>query len=98
MYTVLHMLKNAINKANSTDPYLVAKSLEDLKFKTHNGDVFMRKLDHQLQQPLHMAIFQQTNNTDVRIGLEGTEFGFKTLKTFEPKETTVSSTCEMKRP
>ena len=98
MYTVLHMLKNAINKANSTDPYLVAKSLEDLKFKTHNGDVQMRKLDHQLQQPLHMASFEQTNNTDVRVGLEGTDYGFKTLKTFAPKDTTVSSSCQMKRP
>ena len=36
-------------KAKSTDPVKVAAALEGMKFKSYNGDVEMRKTDHQLQ-------------------------------------------------
>ena len=39
-------------KAKSTDPVKVAAAMEGLKFKSFNGDVEMRKSDHQLQQAL----------------------------------------------
>ena len=42
-------------KAKSTDPVKVAAALEGMKFKSFNGDVEMRKTDHQLQQGLYIA-------------------------------------------
>ena len=44
----------AMAKAKSTDPVKVAAAMEGLKFKSFNGEVEMRKADHQLQQPLYI--------------------------------------------
>jgi branched-chain amino acid transport system substrate-binding protein len=53
VYHVFSMLLGeAMAKAKSTDPVKVAAALEGLKFKSFNGEVEMRKTDHQLQQPL----------------------------------------------
>ena len=41
-------------KAKTTDPVKVAAAMEGLKFKSFNGEVEMRKTDHQLQQPLYI--------------------------------------------
>jgi hypothetical protein len=46
-------------KAKSTDPVKVAAALEGLKVKSFNGEVEMRKTDHQLQQPLYMTVWQK---------------------------------------
>ena len=35
--------------------------MEGLKVKSFNGEVEMRKSDHQLQQPLYMAVWQKTD-------------------------------------
>ena len=42
--------RQAMAKAKSTDPVKVAAALEGLKVKSFNGEVEMRKTDHQLQQ------------------------------------------------
>ena len=39
--------------AKTTDPVKVAATMEGMKFKSFNGEVEMRKSDHQLQQGLH---------------------------------------------
>jgi hypothetical protein len=46
-------------KAKSTDPVKVAAALEGIKVKSFNGDVEMRKSDHQLQQPLYITKWQK---------------------------------------
>jgi branched-chain amino acid transport system substrate-binding protein len=52
---IFETLGAAMAKAKSTDPVKVAAAMEGLKFKSFNGEVEMRKTDHQLQQPLYMA-------------------------------------------
>lgn len=98
MYTVLHMFIKAIEISKSLEPLYIARTLEGMKFQAHNGQVQMRVSDHQLQQPLHMALFQHVNKSDVLVGLEGTEYAFKTLKTFGLSATSVDSHCHMNRP
>ncbi|MCK7498858.1 MAG: ABC transporter substrate-binding protein [Comamonadaceae bacterium] len=48
-------------RPRSTDPVKVAAALEGLKFKGFNGEVEMRKADHQLQQPLYIAMWQKAD-------------------------------------
>jgi len=52
-------LSTAMVKAGSTEPVKVAAALEGLKFNSFNGEVEMRKSDHQLQQPLYMTDWQK---------------------------------------
>jgi branched-chain amino acid transport system substrate-binding protein len=47
-------------KAKSTDPVKVA-ALEGMKFKSFNGEVEMRKTDHQLQQGLYISKWQKAD-------------------------------------
>jgi branched-chain amino acid transport system substrate-binding protein len=49
------MLSEALAKAKSTDPVKVAAAMEGMKFKSFNGEVEMRKTDHQLQQGLYIS-------------------------------------------
>ena len=50
VYHAFSMLTEAFAKTKSTDPVKVAATLEGMKFKSFNGEVEMRKTDHQLQQ------------------------------------------------
>src|SRR5574343_583306 len=54
-YSGLQMLTIAMANAKSTDPVKVAYAMEGLKFKTFNGEVEMRKSDHQMQQPVFLT-------------------------------------------
>ena len=54
-YSMVTMLSKAIKDARSADPVRVAFALEGMKAKSLNGDVEMRKTDHQMQQPLYIA-------------------------------------------
>ncbi|WP_414896365.1 branched-chain amino acid ABC transporter substrate-binding protein, partial [Roseateles sp.] len=62
--SVIHiysLLGEAFVKAKSTDPVKVAAALEGLKVKSFNGDVEIRKADHQLQQTLFLTQWQKTD-------------------------------------
>ncbi len=98
MVTLIQMLERAIIKANSTDPKMVALALENMTFKAHNGLVLMRKEDHQLLQPLHIASFEPVDKKTVIIAAENTKFGFKNLATIDTKKTTLPTNCQMVRP
>ena len=53
------MLADGFVKAKSTDPVKVAAALEGMRFKSFNGEVEMRKADHQLQQGLYIAKWEK---------------------------------------
>jgi branched-chain amino acid transport system substrate-binding protein len=54
-------LSQAMANAKSTDPVKVAPALSGLKFQGFNGEVEMRRLDHQMQQPLFITRWQKTD-------------------------------------
>jgi branched-chain amino acid transport system substrate-binding protein len=56
---IFETLGAAMAKAKSTDPVKVAAALEGIRVKSFNGEVEMRKTDHQLQQPLYMTVWQR---------------------------------------
>ncbi|WIT11920.1 branched-chain amino acid ABC transporter substrate-binding protein [Paucibacter sediminis] len=98
--SVIHIysaLGDAMAKAKSTDPLKVAAALEGLKFKSFNGDVEMRKTDHQLQQPLYISVWQKVDAKHT-YSPENTGYTFAEVKTYEPYVSSTPTSCQMKRP
>ena len=97
VYSVMVSLSDAIAKAKSTDPVKVAAALEGLKFKTFNGDVEMRKSDHQLQQPLYIAKWQPVDAKNT-YDVEKTGMTFAPVKAYDAYVSSTPTSCQMKRP
>ncbi|WP_225984823.1 MULTISPECIES: branched-chain amino acid ABC transporter substrate-binding protein [Noviherbaspirillum] len=97
-HSAVTMLSKAIREAKTTDPVKVALKMEGMTVKSLNGDVTMRAADHQLQQPLYIAVWSKAGEKEVRFDQEGTGFGWKTEKKIPPEIATQPTVCKMKRP
>ncbi|MFZ6861070.1 branched-chain amino acid ABC transporter substrate-binding protein [Undibacterium sp. Ji67W] len=97
-YSILTAMSQAVRQAKSIDPVKVAFALEGANFKSLNGDVSMRKMDHQLQQPLYIATWVKTNGKDVLFDQENTGLGWKTDIKIDSYVASQPSSCQMKRP
>ncbi|MFZ6675790.1 branched-chain amino acid ABC transporter substrate-binding protein [Undibacterium sp. Rencai35W] len=97
-YSVLAYMGKAVKDAKSIEPAAVAIALENSKVKSLNGDTVMRKLDHQIQQPLYIATWVKTNGKDVKFDQENTGLGWKTNQKIDAFVATQPSSCQMKRP
>jgi branched-chain amino acid transport system substrate-binding protein len=97
-YTEVSAVAQAAKQANSTDPVKVALAMEGMKIKSLNGEDVMRKVDHQLQQPLYIATWVKTNGKDVKYDQENTGLGWKTNQKIESYVASQPSSCQMKRP
>ena len=98
--SVIHIytaLGEAMAKAKSTDPVKVAAALEGMKFKSYNGEVEMRKTDHQLQQPLYLTVWQKADKK-YPYSPENTGMTLAPVKTFESYVSSTPTSCQMKRP
>lgn len=95
--TELEMLARAINQAGSADPLKVARALEGMKYQSDTGEVWMRRDDHQLLQPIYLATFTRTG-PGVRYDAEGTGYGWRTDVRVETPDTAMPTTCRMERP
>ena len=87
----------AMAKAKSTDPVKVAAALEGLKVKSFNGEVEMRKTDHQLQQPLYMTVWQKADKK-YPYSPENTGMTLVPLKEYPNYVSSTPTSCQMKRP
>ncbi|MDP3809605.1 MAG: branched-chain amino acid ABC transporter substrate-binding protein [Hydrogenophaga sp.] len=90
-------LSEAMAKAKSTDPVKVAAALEGLKFKGFNGEVEVRKLDHQLQQPLFVAVWQKADKK-FPYSPENTGMTLAPVKEYPSYISSTPTSCQMKRP
>jgi branched-chain amino acid transport system substrate-binding protein len=97
-YTAIAMLAKAFKETKSTDPAKVAAALEGMKVQSLNGEVEMRKQDHQLLQPLYIAKWVKTNGKDVKFDQENTGYGWKTEALLPTYVATQPTSCQMKRP
>ena len=92
----LSMLVEAMEQAESTDPYDIALALEDMRFTSMSGDeVWMRGDDHQIFQALHILAH---TNEGVEFDIDNSGFGLVRELRVPAEETVVASSCEMKRP
>ncbi|MDB5839097.1 MAG: branched-chain amino acid transporter substrate-binding protein [Herminiimonas sp.] len=97
-YSVVSMMSRAIKESKSTDPVKVAFAMEGLTAKSLNGDIEMRKNDHQLQQPLYIATWVKAGGKDVKNDQENTGYGWKTDMKVDPFVASQPTSCDMKRP
>jgi branched-chain amino acid transport system substrate-binding protein len=96
----IHILKGlgeAMAKAKSTDPVKVASAMEGLTFKSFNGEVQMRKTDHQMQQPLYLTVWQKADKK-FPYSIENTGMTFALVKEFPSYISSTPTSCQMKRP
>ena len=96
-YSGLQMLTIAMANAKSTDPVKVAYAMEGLKFKTFNGEVEMRKSDHQMQQPVFLTKWAPVDAKNP-YNVEGTGMTFVPVKQFDAYVASTPTSCQMKRP
>ncbi len=87
----------AMAQARSTDPLKVAHALEGLKWKSFNGEVEMRKTDHQLQQPLYMTVWQKAD-AKYPYSPENTGMTLVPVREFPNYVSSTPTSCQMKRP
>ncbi|MBU1193358.1 MAG: branched-chain amino acid ABC transporter substrate-binding protein [Proteobacteria bacterium] len=96
--TTMEMLADAINKAGTDNPRAIAFALEGMEHDTPYGKVQMRSQDHQLIQPLYLAVYAKADGGSVKYDSENTGIGFKTIKRIEGEATAMPTTCQMERP
>ncbi|MDP3136555.1 MAG: ABC transporter substrate-binding protein, partial [Burkholderiaceae bacterium] len=97
VYHTYTILSEAMAKAKSTEPAKVAAAMEGLRFKSFNGDVEMRKTDHQLQQGLYVSRWEKAGGKNPN-DAENTGYTFVPVKYFEPYVASTPTSCQMKRP
>src|SRR3989338_7139062 len=102
MYTgaipsAFNVLGAAMAKAKSTDPVKVAAAMEGLKVNNFNGEVEVRKLDHQLQQALFLTVWQKADQK-YPYSPENTGMTLAPVKEFPSYVSSTPTSCKMKRP
>ncbi|RZL66265.1 MAG: branched-chain amino acid ABC transporter substrate-binding protein [Variovorax sp.] len=97
IHHVFALLDNAFAKTKSTDPVKVAAALEGMKIKSFNGEVEMRKTDHQLQQGLYISKWEKKSAKYPYDG-ENTGYTMAPVKYYEPFVASTPTSCQMKRP
>jgi branched-chain amino acid transport system substrate-binding protein len=98
IYNAYVLLSAAMAKAKSTNALKVAEALEGLQAKGLNGDITVRKSDHQLQQTLYIQAWQKTGKAPLDYNIENTGHTFAPIKTIEPYVSSTPTSCQMKRP
>ncbi|KQV89303.1 branched-chain amino acid ABC transporter substrate-binding protein [Pelomonas sp. Root1237] len=102
MYTlsvqhIYSLLSQAMANAKSTDPVKVAAAMEGLTVKSFNGEVTMRKTDHQLQQPLFISVWQKAD-AKYPYSPEKTGMTLAPVKMYDSYVSSTPTSCQMKRP
>ena len=95
--SIFNALGEAMAKAKSTDPVKVAAAMEGLSYKNYNGEVEIRKADHQLQQPLYMTVWQKADKK-YPYSPENTGMTLAPVKEFPSYVSSTPTSCQMKRP
>ena len=101
MQAMVEMLATAIERAGRADADAVARVLPGMALGgadfagLHSG--VMRAADHQFQQPLVVSVMDRAGTPGVKHDVEGSGFGFRTLRRFEAHEVELAHTCRMPR-
>ncbi|MDB5744166.1 MAG: branched-chain amino acid transporter substrate-binding protein [Polaromonas sp.] len=91
------ILTEAMAQTRSTEPAAIAKAMEGMRFKSFNGDVEMRKTDHQLQQGLFVNRWEKAGGKNP-YDAENTGYTFVPVKYYESYVASTPTSCQMKRP
>ncbi len=97
VYHTFAMLSEAMARAKTTDAAKVAATMSGMKFKSFNGEVEMRKTDHQMQQGLFVTVWKKADAKNP-VSIENTGYNFQKVKYYEPYVASTPTSCQMKRP
>ena len=98
MQMMMEALVQSIEKAGSSEPLAVALQLEKAEVSMGGQRGKMRAQDHQFQQPLVVGIMAKQGGSEVPFDVEGSGYGFKTVKQFKASEVELPSSCKLLRP
>jgi branched-chain amino acid transport system substrate-binding protein len=97
MNAMVEMLVQAIERAGSVEAGAVAKALSgaalDARGLGLHGGV-MRAADHQFQQPVVVSVMDRAGAPGVKHDVEGSGYGFKTVRRFEAGEVEMPHVCK----
>ena len=96
IYNTFMLLDTAFAKTKSTDPVKVAAALEGMKIKSFNGEIEVRKTDHQLQQGLYITRWEKAGGK-FPYDAENTGYTMAPVKYYEPYVASTPTSCQMKR-
>jgi len=95
---MLEALGQAMATAKSTDPVKVAQAMSGMKYKSaFGGEVEMRRTDHQLQQPLYIAVWQKAD-AKYPYSPENTGMTLAPVAEYPNYVSSTPTSCQMKRP
>ena len=94
----IDMFALAVSAAGSADPLKVARALEDMRFDSGIGEIWMRPEDHQIIQPLYVATLMRANGREVKYDFENSGLGWRSDMRVEAMDIALPTTCRMERP
>ena len=97
MSTMIEMLAAAVERAGSAEAAAVVRALEGARYVGAVQAATMRATDHQLQQPLVVSVMDRVGAPGVQRDVEGSGFGFRTVRRFEASEVELPTSCRMTR-
>ncbi len=102
MQVMIEMLVAAMERSRSTDALAIARALEGMTLdpRTLGGfhEGWMRAADHQFIQPLYVSVMERAGGAGVLHDNEGSGYGFRTVRYFDPHQTEQPLRCKMHRP
>jgi branched-chain amino acid transport system substrate-binding protein len=102
MVVMIEMLARAIEGAGSLNAEAVADRLAGMRYTAAQGnplgDVWMRPTDHQLHAPLYVSVMQRAGSPGVKFDVEGSAFGFATVRRLDIDKVTQPTACRMGSP
>lgn len=96
IYHAFALLDHAFVKTGSTQPVKVAAALEGMKIQSFNGEIEMRKSDHQIQQGLFITRWEKAGGK-YPYDAENTGHTLVPVKFYEPFVASTPTNCVMKR-
>jgi branched-chain amino acid transport system substrate-binding protein len=93
------MLAEAIQRAGRTDASAIARALSGARFDGRAlgglGAGAMRAGDHQYEQGLVVSRMERVGSPGVRFDVEGSGYGFRTVRRFTADEVSMPHRCAM---
>ncbi|AXW61687.1 branched-chain amino acid ABC transporter substrate-binding protein [Ralstonia solanacearum] len=94
---MIDMLAAAIERAGTTEAGAVARALEGASLDAGFHRLTLRAEDHQAIQPLIVMQMARAGTPGAPFDIEGSGYGFRTLKVIPSAQTALPTTCRMAR-
>jgi branched-chain amino acid transport system substrate-binding protein len=98
MKLMVGMLAQAIERSKGTDPLKLAQALSGMTYAGDVGEVTMRADDHQLLLPMIIPTFGKEGSPGIKVGLEGSGYGFGNPVVIPARAITLPHSCKMVKP